>query len=195
MKSIAYSPIRRNRRHTISTPKEKWVRYRPKRYLYHLTYNRKDKCSAEDLLFFRLSFATEGICGIDKGLGGVWANNQMNRIEKLWPICFDSWGLDKSEYLKFIYQMDVWRIDTTKVGNIWHLDPNLLDDPYARGGEANEYLYCENTVHPSALKLFTLSVNDYRFLYENENLDEFHLNPVDEINKFIHFKWGSKKIA
>jgi len=190
MKSIAYSPIRRSKRHCISTPKEKWKKYGPKRYLYHLTYNGKDKCSDEDLLFFRLSFATEGICGIEKGLGGVWANNQMNRIEKLWPFCFDSWGMDKSQYLKFIYEMDIWRIDTTKVNNIWYLDPNLIDDPHSRGGEANEYLYTENTIHPNALKLFTLSVNDYRFLYENENLDEFRLNPVHEINKFLEHKWG-----
>ena len=49
--------------------------------------------------------------------------------------------------------------------------------------------HCENAVHPRALKLFTLSVNDYRYLYEDGNLYEFKLEPVDVINNFIRHKW------
>ena len=189
MKSIPYSPIARKRRHTISTPKSEWKKFLPDRFLYHLSYTGKINKSVDNKLFNRLSFATEGICGIEKGLGGVWANNQMKNVNHLWPICYDSWGLDNNEYLKFIYEFDVWRIDTSMVNNVWYLDPNLINDPESRGGGADDYLYCENAVHPRALKLFTLSVNDYRYLFEDGNLDEFKLEPVDVINNFIRHKW------
>jgi hypothetical protein len=190
MKSIPYCPIKRKRRHTISKPKSEWKKFRPNRYLYHLSYGGDFYTDKESLLLKRLGFATEGICGIEKGLGGVWANNQMRKVADLWPICFDiidCWT--KEESLKLFYEFDIWRIDTTVINNVWYLDPNLIDDPYSRNGEARDYLYCENTVHPRALKLFTLSVNDYRYLYEDGNIDEFKLNPVDKINDFIDFKW------
>ena len=124
----------------------------------------------EKVMFKRLSIATEGICGIEKGLGGVWANNQMKKVNQLWPVCFDSWDCHSDqEYLEMIYQFDVWQIDTYAISNIWYLDPNIIDHVNLVGsGDASDYLYCENTIHPRALKLFTFLVNDYKFLYEDE---------------------------
>jgi len=191
MKSIPYCPIARKRRHTIDTPKSEWKKYRPDRYLYHLSYGGTLNIDEEKLLFKRLSIATEGICGIEKSLGGVWANNQMKRINKLWPVCFDSWdcGSDRA-YLEMLYRFDVWQIDTSAIDNTWYLDPNLIDDEGLLGsGDASDYLYCENTVHPSALKLFTFSINDYKFLYEDKRNIEFNLEPVYKINEFISVKW------
>ena len=192
MKSIPYSPISRKKRHHIDTPKHEWKKYRPDRYLYHLSYGGTLKVDEEYLLFKRLSFATEGICGIDKGLGGVWANNQIKNVRTLWPICFDSWDCDSDqEYLEMLYQFDIWHIDTFLIDNIWYLDPNLIDG-IEGSGDASDYLYCENTVPPHALKLFTLSINDYRFLYEDKRNIEFNLEPVDKINEFISFKWEKR---
>lgn len=190
MKSIPYCPIRRKRRHTISTPKSEWKKYRPDRYLYHLNYVGNVNQSDEDIFLKRLSFVFDGICGKDRGLGGVWANNQINNINTLWPICFDSWGLVNNEYLKFIYEFDVWRIDTSLISNTWYLDPNLINDANVYGVHAADYLYCENTIHPSALKLFTFVVRDICFFsYEKPKIN-FKLNPVDDINRIIKNKWG-----
>jgi hypothetical protein len=195
MKSIPYCPIARKRRHTITTPKSEWKKYRPDRYLYHLSYGGIMKVDEEKVFLKRLSIATEGICGIDKNLGGVWANNQIKRIKDLWPICFDSWDCHTSqEYLEMLYQFDVWQIDTSLVDNRWYLDPNIINDVDLVGsGDASDYLYCENTVHPRALKLFTFSINDYKFLYEDKRNVEFVLEPVEKINEFISYKWKKNK--
>lgn len=191
MKSIPYYPIALKKRHTIYTPKSKWKKYRPDRYLYHLNYSKSFNSDEESIFLERLSLVFEGICGIDKGLGGVWANNQINRIAHLWPICYDSWGLNKIEYLDLIKCMDVWRIDTTMINNTWYLDPNLINGT-ERSGSADDYLYCENTVHPCALKLFNFSVNEYRFLYEDKYNIEFSLKPVYRINEILYDKWKRK---
>lgn len=189
MKSIPYCPIARKKRHTISTPKAEWKRYRPDRYLYHLSYGGTLNVNEENLLYKRLSIATEGICGKEKGLGGVWANNQMKRVKHLWPICFDSWDCRSHEdFLKMLYRYDVWQIDTKQIDNIWYLDPNLMDGSEG-SGDATDYLYCENTIHPSALKLFTFTINDYKFLYEDKFNVEFNLDPVEKINNFIKAKY------
>jgi hypothetical protein len=58
-----------------------------------------------------------------------------------------------------LYRYDVWQIDTKLIDNIWYLDPNLKDENDG-SGDATDYLYCENTVHPRALKLFTFTIND-----------------------------------
>ena len=192
MKSIPYCPIARKRRHTISTPKCEWKKYRPDRYIYHLSCRGYKDLDEESIFYKRLSFALEGICGIEKGLGGVWANNQMKRVNQLWPICYDSWGLSEWEYLDFIRNFDVWRIDTSVISNTWYLDPNLIYGA-ERSGDASDYLYCENTVHPSALKLFTFSINDCKYWYEDRVNIEFNLNPVDKINDFIDAKWKKRK--
>ena len=196
MKSIPYCHIARKRRHTISTPKSKWKKYRPDRYLYHLSYGGTLNVDEEKVMFKRLSIATEGICGIEKGLGGVWANNQMKKVNQLWPVCFDSWDCHSDqEYLEMIYQFDVWQIDTYAISNIWYLDPNIIDHVNLVGsGDASDYLYCENTIHPRALKLFTFLVNDYKFLYEDKRNIEFELNPVEKINEFISYKWNRNKL-
>lgn len=68
MKSIPYCPIAREKRHTISTPKSEWKRFRPDRYLYHVSYGGTLNVNEENLLIKRLSIATEGICGKKK----VW---------------------------------------------------------------------------------------------------------------------------
>ena len=193
MKSIPYCPIARKRRHSIKTPKSEWKKYRPDRYLYHLSYGGTLNINEEKVLLKRLSIATEGICGIEKGLGGVWANNQMKRVNQLWPVCFDSWDCRSDmDYLEMLYQFDIWQIDTSCIDNIWYLDPNIIDDVVG-SGDASDYLYCENTVHPGALKLFTLSINDYKFLYEDKRNIEFVLEPVEKINEFISYKWRQNK--
>ncbi len=189
MKSIPYCPIARKKRHTISTPKVEWKRYRPNRYLYHVSYGGTLNVNEENVLYKRLSIATEGICGKEKGLGGVWANNQIKRVNHLWPICFDSWDCDSHEsYLKMLYKYDVWQIDTKLIDNIWYLDPNLIEGNDG-SGDATDYLYCENTIHPRALKLYTFTINDYKFLYEDKFNVEFSLDPVENINNFIKTKW------
>jgi hypothetical protein len=189
MKSIPYCPIAQRKRHTISTPKSEWKKYRPDRYLYHVSYGGTLNVNEENVLFKRLSIATEGICGKEKGLGGVWANNQMKRVNYLWPICFDSWDCRSHEdYLKMLYRYDVWQIDTNLIDNIWYLDPNLIDGSEG-SGDATDYLYCENTIHPRALKLFTFTINDYKFLYEDKFNVEFNLDPVEKINNFIKAKY------
>jgi len=189
MKSIPYCPIARKRKHTISTPKFEWKRYRPNRYLYHVSYGGTLNVNEENVLYKRLSIATEGICGKEKGLGGVWANNQIQSVNRLWPICFDSYGLDNYEYLRFIYEFDVWRIDTSLISNTWYLDPNLINDASAHGVYAADYLYCENTIHPSALKLFTFDVRDFCFFNFELPKINFKLAPVDDINRIIKNKW------
>ena len=190
MKSTPYCPIKRKRRHTISTPKTEWKKYRPDRYLYHLNYVGNVNQSDEDIFLKRLSFVFDGICGKDRGLGGVWANNQINKVTRLWPICFDNYGLDNYEYLRFIYEFDVWSIDTSLINNTWYLDPNLIDDANVHGVYAADYLYCENTIHPSALKLFTFDVRDFCFFNFELPKINFKLNPVDDINRIIKNKWG-----
>jgi hypothetical protein len=62
MKSIPYCPIAQRKRHSISTPKSKWKRYRPDRYLYHVSYGDTLNVNEENVLYKRLSIATEGIC-------------------------------------------------------------------------------------------------------------------------------------
>ena len=192
MKSIPYCPIGRKKRHTVDTSKLEWKKYRPDRYIYHLSSRGYKDLDEENLFYKRLSFALEGICGKDRGLSGVWANNQMKRVNQLWPICYDSWGLNDREYLEFIKCFDVWQIDTSVISNTWYLDPNLIDGA-ERSGDVSDYLYCENTVHPRALKLFTFSINDCKYLYEDKVNIEFNLNPVDNINDFINTKWKTRK--
>jgi hypothetical protein len=82
----------------------------------------------------------------------------------LWPICFDSWGLNLNQYLKFIQEFDVWRIDTSLINKTCYLDPNLIAEPFSRSAEAEVYLYCEHTLHSCALKLFTISIDENRWL-------------------------------
>jgi len=194
VKSIPYCPIARKRKHTIKTPKSEWKKFRPGRYLYHLSYRGKKIETEEELLLKRMSFVKEGICGTDWGLGGVWVNNQIKKINQLWPICFDSWGLNLNQYLKFIQEFDVWRIDTSLINNTWYVDPNLIDEPFSRSGEAEDYLYCEHTVHPRALKLFTISIDEKRCLLNQGFNNEFKLIPVNKINELIKYKWWSKKM-
>jgi hypothetical protein len=194
MKSVPYCPVARKKRHTINTPKSEWKKFRPDRYLYHINFSKSCQSDEENTFLHRLSFVFNGICGIDKGLGGVWANNQMKRITQLWPICYDSWGLNNIEYLDMIKCADVWRIDTSLINNTWYLDPNLIYGA-ERSGNADDYLYCENTVHPRALKLFKFSVNECRFLYQDKYNIDFSLKPVDRINDIIFNKWRKKKIV
>lgn len=193
MKSKSYCPIAQKRRHSIKTSKSEWKKYRPDRYLYHLSYRGIKMENEEDLFLNRMSFVKEGICGIEWGLGGVWANNQMKNINQLWPICFDSWGLDQNEYFQFIHKFDVWRIDTSLINNTWYIDPNLIYEPFSRSGEAEDYLYCEHTVHPRALKLFTFSVNESTYYLNKGINNEFKLISVNDINDIIRYKWWNKK--
>jgi hypothetical protein len=192
MKSIPYCPIARKKRYSIQIPKSEWKRYRPDRYLYHLNF-RGNKIETEDDLFLnRVSFVKEGICGVDWGLGGVWANNQIRKINQLWPICYDSWGLNLHQYLKFIQEFDVWQIDTSLINNTWYVDPNLIDEPFSRSGEAEDYLYCEYTIHPRALRLFTIFIDEKRCLENKEFNNEFKLIPEKKINELIRYKWMNK---
>jgi hypothetical protein len=141
----------------------------------------------------RLSFVFEGIYGKDKGLGGVWANNQITNANILCPLCFINVHMNKYEYLKRIYNLDVWRIDTTLIDNTWHIDPNMINDSKFYGANAEDYLYCEESVHPRALKLFTINVRNLHYLqYLEANID-FRLTPVNQINRIIHDKWHSKR--
>jgi hypothetical protein len=87
-----------------------------------------------------------------------------------------------------LYRYDVWQIDTKRIDNIWYLDPNLIDGSEG-SGDATDYLYCENTIHPRALKLFTFTINDYKFLFEDQFNVEFNLDPVEKINNFIKAKY------
>lgn len=193
MKSIPYCYIRRNFDLKVTTPKSDWIKIIPNRFVYHLKYiNSLQK--KDDIFLKRLSFVKEGICGIDKGLAGVWANNQMTKVEDLFPICFDHYGLDEFEYLSFIERFDLWCIDTSISENEWYVDPNLIRDKGARTGKETDYVYTENTIHPGALKLFNIRVNDYRFLYKKVVKINFSLVPVNEINEIIEFKWGKRKL-
>ncbi len=186
MKSIPYCPVARKKRHRISTPKNEWKKYRPASYLYHLS--NIGYSDEEDKLLNRLNIATEGICVRDKGLGGVWANNQIRNVNNLWPVWFDTWDCHTDmDYLEMLYQFNVWRIVTAVIKNTWYLDPNLIDG-LEGSGDASDYLYCENTVHPAALHLFTLSINDYKILYEGKYNVVFELLPVNKTNECISFK-------
>ena len=191
MKSIPYFPFRnKNNCIPVKEHKSNWRKINPSRYLYHLTYRH---CGSEnDLMLDRMSYILNGICGIDKGLYGVWANNQIGNINRLWPIAIDSWDCNtRFDFLKMYYGFDVWRIDTSVIDNIWYVDPNLMHEHW--GGSPSDYLYTENSIHPRGLKLFTFLFNDYRFLYEEKKDVEFSLVPEKKINDFIFSKWRSNK--
>ena len=191
MKSTTYLPLARKKSHEISLPKSDWIPWNPSRYVWHISYGGTLIENAEEKLFFhRLSYATEGIGGKDKGLGGVWVNNQMRRIHDLWPVWIDRiWDCYSDiDYLQLLYSYDVWRIDTRLVDNPWYLDPNLMEE--REGSEfARDYLYCEKSIHPLALKLFTFKLDDYTFLYRDKWKAKFELEPVENINLFINHKW------
>ena len=113
----------------------------------------------------------------------------------MWPICFDSWGLSEKQYIDNFYKFDVWRIDTLAIKNTWYIDPNLIHSAVERPGEATDYLYTDQTVAPIALKLFTISLTEYGYHYNNKLKCEFILNPVDEINDIIYHKWKKKNVV
>lgn len=179
-------------KHEISTPKTEWKKYRPDRYLYHLSEGGILEKKEEDLFFKRLNIAFTGLWGKEKGTGGVWANNQIDKSNHLWPICYDSWGLSEKECMDLYYQYDVWRIDTHAIPNKWYLDPNLIYSPAERPGSASDYLYTEFTVPPVALKLFTITLREYGYLL-NEFKCKISLVPVDNINDIIYHKWKKNK--
>lgn len=188
----------------IKTPKKYWKKIKPERFVYHLTYGGELSGISEDTLFEnRMSFATEGIHGKDKGTPGVWANNQIKDIDRLWPIPIDSWdfcfaNLGDWWHLKMYYFYDVWRIDTTRFDADWYIDPVMTKtETAAYGVFPDDYVYTENSVPPHALKVFTLDMMGYSHYCINgkKSSKSFYLNPVTKVNDFIDDNRRLKMVA
>jgi len=181
----------------IKTPKKYWKKIKPERFVYHLTFGGELSGMSEDaLLYSRMNYALEGIWGKDNGSAGVWANNQMKDIDRLWPMPIDSWdfcfgNLGEWWHLKMYYCYDVWRIDTTLFDAEWYVDPVMTkSEAAAYGLFPDDYVYTENSVPPHALKVFTFDMRDYSYYCINGkgSSKSFYLNPVSEINEFIDYK-------
>ena len=129
MKTTAYSPYKPKFLSSIRAERHKWVRApHHERFLFHLRNVGSYREDEEGLLALRLNYVKEGIWGKEQGTAGVWANNGMRNIHTLWPVWIDSWDLSDAEgYLDLFTQYDIWRIDTSSIGNQWYVDPNMSD--------------------------------------------------------------------
>lgn len=168
-------------------PNSKYEIVKPTRYLYHLTYNMNidDECCVK-----RYSFIKYGIQGIEFNRRGVWANADFMPIQKMWPIPidgFDWYDYYNGDYKKGFLEYDIWRIDTRKCKNIWYQDPVMTpNEAKCYGCDYRNYLFTENTVPSSALKLFRLEphwnynenrkINILSFTSVNKMIEHFNQN-------------------
>jgi len=72
---------------------------------------------SESFYFQRTSIYLYGLCGFDKGRGGVWAYSDLNSLSWVYPFVFDGLKMPQSELFKLIEEYDVWRIDTRVINN------------------------------------------------------------------------------
>lgn len=144
--------------------------------MYHLTKGGIRCRNEEDLYYHRLSIYLYGLYGKDKGTGGVWANRQIDRLTRAYPILLDGFQWGRYGYQDGLGSYDVWWIDTTKLHNNWFLDPNMQDCPDFYNGK--DYVYTEKSIPPFALTLFNIEVDGvHLYLYPEEGV-KFKLIPV-----------------
>jgi|GEM_PF-1282447 len=176
MKDNAFMPKKYRGFVQIYHPKKEWKPVRPPKYVYHLTRGGIRCRNEEDLYYHRLSIYLYGLFGKDKGTGGVWANRDLHRLSRAYPIVLDGFEWGRYEYADGLESYDVWRIDTTKLHNKWYLDPNMQDAPGFYDGR--DYVYTEKSIPPFALKLFNIKVDAvHLYLYPCEQI-RFELIPV-----------------
>lgn len=178
MKDSIYVPkMYRRYLSSIDEPKSEWKPIRPQRFLYHLTKGGIKCQDDEDLYYRRLSIYLYGLLGKDKGTNGVWANRQIDFLTDTFPILLDGFEFGRYEYAEGLESYDVWRIDTRLIRNKWYLDPNIQGISWFC--DCRDYAYTENSIHPFALKLFNIKVDEvHLYLYPNERV-RFQLVPVE----------------
>lgn len=166
----------------LQKPNSEYEIVKPTRYLYHLTYNMntEDECCVK-----RYSFIKYGIRGIEFNIRGVWANVDFIPIREMWPIPIDRYDWDNAK--KGFLEYDIWRIDTHKCNNIWYQDPVMTaNEAKCYDCDYKNYLFTENTVPSSALKLLRLEphwnydenrkINILSFTNVNKMIEQFNQN-------------------
>lgn len=190
MKSKNYLPKVTNYEGGFDVEKKDWIKMRPGKYVYHLTPSHPIEKEYDVYYYKRLSIVLEGLHGSDKGLRGVWANNQLENIFRLYPMTIDAIGMDNIDLLHWIYSHDVWRIDTTAFNATWYIDPNFM---LTEGEYIREYVFTESSVPPHALKLYRFNLDEYNFLYVNRLKLNFSLDPVKEVNELLNHQRYRKR--
>lgn len=193
MKSIPYFPYAPTFKYGFDIEREDWIPVQPKRYIYNLDYRScSRKNDTEYYKYKRLNIALNGLYGKDRGTQGVWANNQMENVFRLYPINLDGYGMSLKEILLWLSGMDVWRIDTRAFDATWYIDPNHMLTHYDM---KENWVFTESSVPPHALKLFHFNINEYEFLYNQAVDGEGWLEPNKETNRLIEYKRVQRKLA
>lgn len=187
---MKYNPFQATGRYEFTG---KGSEIKPPRFIYHLDYSGgRYYLDHESINYKRMNIAKEGLFGQDMGNGGVWANVYQRNPYGWFPICLDSWDYmgDKLSSEMLIGYYDVWRIDTTKIKNIWYNDEELME------GEVNylsKALYTPDTVSGKALQLFHMDF-DKDILYDYDAYVLAPLIPMKIINDYIRFTHRRKRI-
>lgn len=193
MKKISYLPNRPDQFFTISMPKSEWVKTTPKRYVYHLTYGgvyaENDNCA---WYYKRLDIALNGFMGKAEGLAGLWAHRALLPLTSMYPLFLDYWDFlfNRLGFISHIDLFDVWEIDTWQFDAQWYMDPNMSE----QGEDQWDYLFTENKVPSHALQLYTIKLDTYEFI-NNDDSSKYDLIPVKWINKLLNHKRNKLKYA
>ena len=192
MKKISYSPNRPKHFFTIKQPKNEWVKTTPKRYVYHLTYGGIYAENENDSLYYkRLDIAFNGFLGKDEGLAGFWAHRALLPLTRMYPLALDYWWDFFNNRLGFISHIDlfdVWEIDTWQFDAQWYMDPNMTKSFVDQW----DCLFTENKVPSHALQLYTIKMDTYEFLNNNDS-SKYDLIPVRLINNILNHKRNKLK--
>jgi hypothetical protein len=186
---MKYNPFQATGRYKVT---EHGSEIKPPRYIYHLDYSGgRYYLDSESLNYKRMNIAKEGLFGKDMGNGGVWANVYQRNPYGWFPICLDLYDCrDALSAEMLIGYYDVWRIDTTKIKNIWYNDEKLME------GEVNylsKALYTPDTVSGKALQLFHMDL-DKDMLYDYKVNWLAPLIPMKTINNYIRFTHRRRRI-
>jgi hypothetical protein len=181
MKSTPYFPYSPSYKYSFDIPKEEWKRFKPRRFIYHLTKGDCPGNETEENYYKRLNVVFNGLLGNDNGISGVWANNQIEDLFLLYPFILDGIGLSDRDYIEFAECFDVWRIDTYAINSTWYLDPNFSITHHEL---IENWVFTERSIPSCALKLFKFDFSETSF-----NSDRFDpiikLKPVNEINRLL----------
>lgn len=163
----------------------------PPRFVYHLDYNGGMYNNSEYAKYKRLNISREGLFGVDMGNGGVWANVYQSNPYRWFPITLDLWDCtDEFSSVQLVSKYDVWQIDTKKIKNKWHIDPNMQQGEVV---DLKKVLYTQNTVPGKALKLFHMEL-DKDILYNCGVYRLAPMKPVEQINMYIRHTHRRKRI-
>jgi len=112
-------------------------------FLFHVAYP-----------FCRKSIAKEGLIAREntyRNYPCVYAHNDLEPKNSWFPFCFDFYYVEK--YMT-LYDMDFWRIDTSKIDKFWFIDCALNRELKNYDLKRNFYVFCEDNIAPEAITLF-----------------------------------------